>query len=58
MTKPAEDPKVNEPEQQIPAPETSAPQPSEPVLDVPLVTPDPSIDQAQLKRLRHMMMMW
>ena len=46
MTKPAEDPKVSEPEQQIAAPEASVPQPSKPVLDIPRVTPDPPIDQA------------
>ena len=46
MTKPAEDPKVNEMEQQIPMPETSAPQSSEPVLDDPLVTFDPPMERA------------
>ena len=46
MTKPAADPKVNKPEQQTPAPEISVPQSSEPVLDIPLVTSEPPIDQA------------
>ena len=45
MTKPAEDPKVHEPEQQIPTSDTSVPQPEEPVHDVPPEIPDPSIDQ-------------
>ena len=44
VTKPAGDPIVNEPEQQIPAPETSVPQLEEPVLDIPPVIPDPSIE--------------
>ena len=46
MNKPAEEPKVSEPEQQTAAHEASVPQPSEPVLDIPLVTPDLPIDQA------------
>ena len=46
MTEPAEDPKVNKPEQQTPAPEISVPQSSEPVLDVPPMTSDPPIEQA------------
>ena len=45
MIKPAEDPKVPAPEQQIPASDTSVPQPEEPVHDVPPEIPDPSIDQ-------------
>ena len=45
MNKPVEDPKVNEPEQQTPAPEISVPQSSEPVLDIPSTTPAPPIDQ-------------
>ena len=46
MNKPDEDPKVPEPEQQIPLSDTSVPQPEEPVHDIPPDIPDPSIDQA------------
>ena len=46
MTEPAEDPKINKPEQQTPAHEVSVPQSSEPVLDISPVTFDPPIDQA------------
>ena len=46
MTKPAEDPKVVELEQQILASDTSVPQLEEHVPDIPPEIPDPSIDQA------------
>ena len=45
MNKPAEGPKVHEPEQQIPASDTLVPLPEEPVHDVPPEIPDPSVDQ-------------
>ena len=51
MTKPAEDPKVPEPEQQIPASDTSMVQPNEHVLDGPLEIPDLSSDQTKLNSL-------
>ena len=41
-----EDPKVNEPELQTPAPKISIPQSSEPVLDNPLATSGPPKEQA------------
>ena len=44
--KPVEDPRVNEPEQQTPAPEISIPQSSEPVLDNPPATSDPPMERA------------
>mgnify|MGYP006961254986 CR=1 FL=1 len=40
MTKPAEDPKVHEPEQQVPASDISEKQPEEPAHDVPPEIPD------------------
>lgn len=51
MIKPAEDPKVPEPEQQIPASDTSVPQPEEPVHDVPPEIPDLSGDQTNINPL-------
>ena len=45
VTKPAEDPKVTELEQQIPASDTFIAQPEEPAPDIPPEIPDPSIDQ-------------
>ena len=44
VTKPAEDPKVHEPEQQILASEAFVKQSEEPIHDVPPEIPDPSID--------------
>ena len=46
VNKPTEDPKVSELEEHTIAPEAFVPQPSEPVLDIPPVTPDPPNDQA------------
>ena len=51
MIKPAEDPKVHEPEQQIPASDTSVLQPDEPVHDVPPEILDLSSDQTNLNPL-------
>ena len=45
MNKPVEDPKVNEPELQTPAPEISIPQSYEPALDNPPATSDPSMER-------------
>ena len=46
------DPKVNDPELQTTAPDASVPESSEPVLDIPPVTPDPPIDQANNDSLK------
>ena len=51
MKKPVKDPKVNEPEQQTPAPEISIPQSSEPVLDNPPATSDPPMERTIDKSL-------
>ena len=51
MIKPAEDPKVPEPEQQIPGSNTSVVQPDEPVHDVSPEIPDLSSDQTKLNPL-------
>ena len=51
MTKPAKDPKVHEPEQQIPAPDASVQQSEEHVHDVPPEIPDLSSDQTNINPL-------
>ena len=51
MTKPVEDPKAHELEQQTPASNTSMPQPQEPVHDVPLEIPDLSSDPTDVNPL-------
>ena len=51
MTKPVKDPKIHEPEQQVPASDISEKQPEEPVHDVPLEIPDLSGDQTKLNPL-------
>ena len=51
MTKPAEDPKVHEPEQQVPAYETSVLQTKELVHDVPPEIPDLSSDRTDINPL-------
>ena len=51
MIKPAEDPKVHEPEQQITASDTSVPQPEEHVHDVPPEIPELSSDHTNLNPL-------
>lgn len=51
MTKPAEDPKVIEPEQQVPASDASEKQPEEPAHDVPPEIPDLSLDHTNINYL-------
>ena len=51
MTKPAEDPKVHEPEQQVPASNASEKQPEEPAHDTPPEIPNRSDDQTKLNPL-------
>ena len=51
MTKPAEDPKVVEPEQQVPASDASEKQPEEPAHDVPPEIPDLSHDHTNTNPL-------
>ena len=51
VIKTAEDPKVHEPEQQIPVSDAFVPQPEEPVHDVPPEIPDLSSDQTNINPL-------
>ena len=51
MTKPAEDPKGVEPEQQVPASDASEKQPEEPAHDALPEIPDPSHDQKNVNPL-------
>ena len=51
MTKPAEDPEIVEPEQQVSAPDASEKQPDEPAPDVPPEIPDLPIDETNTNSL-------